>query len=1318
MTELSRGTKVTGGAVQGIVGAETASIRTLTIYNYYDRAPPVQRAADDTARTPPCPYPGLSYFGPEQSESFYGRERAIGRLVEAVKQQSFTALVGPSGSGKSSVVLAGVAPRLATSGDWVFSYFRIATEIDSNPFRALSSALVPIFSDDQSPVRQLRDVEALAEELEAGTVKLPNVLGRCLQKIGGKRFLLIADQFEEVFTLISDRNRRERFCDLLLSGFGHEQCRDRPNVSLIITLRADFYSIALRYRPLSDALQGRVENLGPMTLDELREAIEKPARDVAFEAGLVNTLVDDVANRPGSLPLLQFALRELWLRQEHACMTHDAYEAIGRVDGALAKRAEDIFRKLTAGGGDKDRVRLFRRLFTRLVTPGKGVEDTRRVVGRAELGEDVWQLAQKLADEGNRLLVTSATSQSYEPSAVRQGEEHDGAGHSHETAEIVHEALIRNWPTLVGWINRDREFLSWLEQIKPRVEEWKGSPADAGTLLSGGPLSVAEDWLNRRGIELSESERSFVEASLAARKRQQHRLLAYVGLISLSAIILIAGLIYYAARSRTLQDQAESQASLALQNQSLFLGRQSGEEAAKGNIDLSLLLALEALPKNLDVQERPLLRQAETALTRTVFAARRMTKVKAHASSALSLVVAPDERWLLSGGADGTLSAYSMTRTGVTPVSVGHRMDGAVVAAGVNNNGDTAVTASITGSVSFLETSAWKLHKTVKIESRPTCVAFDPKGTTIAICTASGEIVLFDGRGNQRGRLQGGSETITAGKFDSTGARFAGSARDGSVHLWDVGTRALSLTILAGDSEVWDLDLGRGGNFVVTASDDGLARLWNAKTGEFIRAFEGHRGPGSRVMLDEESDVVVTAGADGDIIVWNLSDGSKSAILGGNSGGVESIHLRAGEPLIVAADKSGDIRAWNWIQNRIESTYKPHLSDVRQIAYLPRSRTIVSIGNDGQMVINRLDNIEFSRTKMGSVVQAAAFADGRGTVVLGFWDGGVEFWNPMSGMVAASPSAHNGPVISVHSPHCMKGPVTVSSDGVIRLWETDMKTSTAVRTARAVDGIRIDRACKMAAVLFADSSMQIIALPSGVIAQELPRSNDVVTALEFDPQGTIVVTGDASGRLTVWSTATGSRLASVQGHADRVVALAFAQGGLVSAGWDGALKVWSIGDSSLTNDLNVSGDPIATMKAEAASVVVGRWNGQLELWRLDPLVLQRRWSGHRSSVASLDYLEHQELLVSGASDGTISLWDTHSGEALAQFPRRESDIEQTTFTANGTWILSRSVEGDVRISRAVGDLKSLVAEALSFTKRDLSDAERANFGITLVRQVP
>ena len=333
MTDGPVETTVTGGHIQGVAGSGTVHIENFTIYN---RAVEEPAAGDPIG---PCPYPGLAYFGPGDADLFFGRDAAIARLTEAVCRQSLTALVGASGSGKSSVVLAGLAPHLHGAGGWRFSHFRVGTELESNPFLALARALVPLYVASQSDTERLLNTRQLAASLQTGELTLRDVFADSRSHNKGTRILLIADQFEEAFTLVEDQAFRHRFIDVLLAGFPDPAPGSTPDISLILTLRADFYGRALRHRPLADALQGHVENLGPMNREELQAAIRRPAENakVSFEPGLVATLLDDVENKPGSLPLLQFALREMWGRQENRKITRKSYDDIGGVEGALTR---------------------------------------------------------------------------------------------------------------------------------------------------------------------------------------------------------------------------------------------------------------------------------------------------------------------------------------------------------------------------------------------------------------------------------------------------------------------------------------------------------------------------------------------------------------------------------------------------------------------------------------------------------------------------------------------------------------------------------------------------------------------------------------------------------------------------------------------------------------------------------------------------------------------------------------------------------------------------------------------------------------------
>ena len=377
--------------------------------------------------------------------------------------------------GKSSVVLAGLAPRLQgdSAGNWRFSHFRIGTELESNPFLALARALAPLYVASNSDVERLRNTKLLATSLAAGELTLRDVFADCRSRNKGRRILLIVDQFEEAFTVVEDDAVRNRFIDVLLAGFPTTRRRACPDICLILTMRADFYGRALRHRPLADALQNHVENLGPMNREELQAAIVHPAANsgVAFEPGVVETLLDTVEKKPGGLPLLQFALREMWGRQEQKKITRKSYDEIGGVEGALAQRAETVFAGLTKEGADPEMDKAFQRLFTRLVTLGEGQEDTRRVVERTEFSDQVWGLAQRLAGEENRLVVTNASS-------------------ARETAEVVHEALIMAQAGRLDQSGRRFPAVAAPDQVEHRAV-WSVAPDDRG------PCYAAACWPRR-----------------------------------------------------------------------------------------------------------------------------------------------------------------------------------------------------------------------------------------------------------------------------------------------------------------------------------------------------------------------------------------------------------------------------------------------------------------------------------------------------------------------------------------------------------------------------------------------------------------------------------------------------------------------------------------------------------------------------------------------------------------------------------------------------------------------------------------------------
>jgi DNA-binding SARP family transcriptional activator len=339
-----------------------------------------------------CPYRGLAAFREEDAAFFFGREGFARRLVQAVQERPLVAvIVGSSGSGKSSAVFAGLLPRLRAGGDggdgddggdWLIAGFRPGTR----PFRALAGGLVAATSPELDGGARQVQARELADGLLSGELRLADAVADALQnRPGAQRLLLVADQFEELYTLCPEREHRRRFLDELLAAVEAAGVLPEPRFVLLLTMRADFMGQALAHRPFADALQEACLMLGPLNREELASAVEKPARvqGVAFEAGLVERILDDVGQEPGNLPLLEFALTLLWERQSYGWLSHAGYEEIGRVEGALARYADEVFAGLEVEARAKAR-----QVFVQLVRPGEGTEDTRRLATRAEVGEE------------------------------------------------------------------------------------------------------------------------------------------------------------------------------------------------------------------------------------------------------------------------------------------------------------------------------------------------------------------------------------------------------------------------------------------------------------------------------------------------------------------------------------------------------------------------------------------------------------------------------------------------------------------------------------------------------------------------------------------------------------------------------------------------------------------------------------------------------------------------------------------------------------------------------------------------------------------
>ncbi len=467
------------------------------------------------------PFMGLSYFQEKDKEFFFGREKFTEELLKAIEEKPIVALAGASGSGKSSVVHAGVIPKLREQGYLIFK-FRPGV----NPYMAAMNALrntntntIELHTDarrasSEAVGRSSESSELGRSQLEVGRaahvptgIDLIELIRNILKSNPGKRLFLLGDQFEELFTLCTDARQREDLGSALIDAA--KEFKDR--FRFFITIRSDFWTKLLEDAGFSSVVGDSGEHkalgerffLSPMTIEELRSTIEKPlaVSKLFIQDGLTDLILTSVSRDSGSLPLLEFCLQELWKKQVDLTLTYNAYKEIGEVKGALASYADEVFSKLI----NKDK-ELSNKIFIQLVQPGEGTEDTRRLAIKKDFShigdsDKIWNLIQRLAND--RLIVTGIQAETNE-----------------ETVEVVHEALIREWGILKDWMEEDRKFRIWQEELRRELKKWESNNKSEINLLKGLMLIESEDWLDKNNSDINKQEQEFISLSAQSREKE------------------------------------------------------------------------------------------------------------------------------------------------------------------------------------------------------------------------------------------------------------------------------------------------------------------------------------------------------------------------------------------------------------------------------------------------------------------------------------------------------------------------------------------------------------------------------------------------------------------------------------------------------------------------------------------------------------------------------------------------------------------------------------------------------------------------------
>ena len=721
---------------------------------------PAPSSSANLAASAPNPYKGLRSFTEADARDFHGREDLANALTAAVSRSRVTMVVGASGAGKSSLLHAGLLPRLRSDGA------RIVTMVPTDgPCAQLRTALLTVA------------LAPLAAKLEQA---LPFVADEAPSE-----FVLVVDQFEEVWTLAAP-DERNRFIALLHSVITDRSLRAR----VVFGIRADFVD-----RPLSDPMLGPLVApqsflIAPMTSAEIAAAVRAPANavGVSFEPGLDAEIVAEVANQSASLPMLQFALAELYERREGAVIPTSAYRAMGGVAGAVAARAESLHAELDSNSQDNAR-----RLFTRLVTPGAGAEDTRRRVNRSALPEHINTIADAFV--AHRLLVVDRDPATREP-----------------TLDIAHEALLTRWPRLRGWLDDNREQLQQLQHLTRAAEEWSAAGRRNSDLYRGPRLALLDDIDTVNAAILTPTETDFLDASRKASEEEQRserqriaRLRRALTAAALALVVAItAGTLALVQRNKA--DDRAREAAMARDDattQAVEAERQTElARSATDDANISRLIA----QSRADAQS-----DSTRALLLAVEAYKRRPNWQTAGAVQSVLVQQPTGvlGYLSGKGPFGTLAYGKSVLVGRDgdALAVWNTSDyrrirtisDAIIAEGdLSLSADDAFVAVFNAAgILVFDVAAGKQLAKLSYESAVTAIAFDPADSQrLAVGRADGSVEMVRWRTSAVDfALPRSSARVDEIAFDRLGRRLAVATRDVKGRVFDVATRSVLVVV-------------------------------------------------------------------------------------------------------------------------------------------------------------------------------------------------------------------------------------------------------------------------------------------------------------------------------------------------------------------------------------------------------------------------------------------------------------------------------------------------------------------------------------------
>jgi len=1161
-----------------------------------------------------CPYPGLAAFTGQQAEWFYGRERLTADLLARMDERLDTGgpviVVAASGAGKSSLLRAGLLDQIsrgslpaAGSRHWPQVWFTPG----SRPMRNAAAALAAALPDgtDSSGVPP-----------EPGEGDLDRLLRRAVEASAGRaaRVVMVVDQLEELFTLCESGDERQAFGTWLWRAAGGDDAR-RALALVACGLRADFYAECVSgYPQLRQSLEGGQVIVGPMSGEELRQAISYPAEaaGLEIEPGLTDVLLADLRaghydREPGGgdlaadynagrLPLLAHALRATWQQRHGAVLTLDGYRATGGMEHAIARTAEDVYAGLSEDGRRVSRI-----IFLRLVKVGATAgEDVRRPATRSGLTSGAGSAGVIDAYTSSRLLTTAR-----------------------DAVQITHEALLVAWPRLRDWLEEDRADSLKRQTVEDAAAEWKQADHDSSLLYRGARLETTAAWAASRSGQLTLTARAF----LAASQRLAHRMTlvwrsvaAVLAVLAVGASVLAAVALHERASANQETTRALSARNLAASD---AMAAQS-QAAADTDPVMARLEAVAAWRIQPTARARYAMLSAALLPWATVLGSPDGTPVSAVAFSKRG-------RLLATGTMGGTIQLCDLAgKTACTPVpgtidgveSVAFSPDGKLLAAGTlhgtirvfdvisrkpeftlpTGKGNTVYSVAVspdgllaagigadTGSVQL-----WNLASRTLIATLPAVgaddgvnavnsVSFSSDGTLLAAGTLAGEVQLWDLTSPvpqaTKPVLIGG--VVNAVALSADGTLLAAGTSNGNVQLWNLLSRTLEATLPADStSAVLSVALSPDGKLLAADTGSGTTQLWDLTSRTLKAALPaGSADSVQSVAFSADSDLLATGTLTGtrlSHIAADLAIGSPVATLPvGKPYSITSIALSADGTLLAAGTSSDTIQLWDTTTRTLRATLRAGAADdlVWSVAFSPDGKLLAGGTEHGAVqlwdVTTRTLRATLHAGAKGLVSSAVFSPDGK---LLAASDSGtIRLWDLTArgpAVRATLPAGTNHGVDSLAFSPVGTVLAAGTGNGTVQLWAVTTREPTVMAVLRAgvtnlVWSVTFSPDGKLLAGETANDTIRLWNVATREQIITAPILTNGLSTLAFGPDGTTLAIGNGKG-VQLWDTGTGQKIGILPGnsydgliHGD-VMAVSPKNALLAVGTGAGIVQLWSI----------------------------------------------------------------------------------------------------------------------------------------------------------------